>query len=477
MLVRACSLVVVLFLSGGWLARANGPAEPAGDPFSPGVCQVAESDPPADESAPPAPPDDEAQASQPQATEEKKEEPQAEEEVRRGRHFAALPLVNFDSDDGIGYGAKAAFFNYGEGDKPYDSQLAYQIFFTTKHVQHHEIYLDFPHVHDGPWRIEMKAKYDRYLFSNWFGAGNTAFDSSIFGDIGDPATFSQSDLDKLADYYHSYEQTDPKLIANFRRRLGGAFQLFLGTQVKRVTVDFHTPASIADLEDITIDPGWQSFLEQTMPYGVGGGDVGMAQAGVVYDSRDQESSPQHGAFVELTSRAMYFQAEDDSETVGKEPWYYGANLTARYYFGMGEHLVLATRLVGDFLTGDVPFFDLASFGGLSDYTGLGGSVSLRGVRANTYQGKIKAIATPELRYTPFRFRMFNDDFRLGFVLFSDVGRVFDDGDASVPDSNDYHVGYGTGLRLVWGKDFIVRLDAAKSSSEDVRIYLDFGQVF
>src|SRR5262249_40937479 len=187
-----------------------------------------------------------------------------------------------------------------------------------------------PHIHDGPWRFEVKAKYDKVLFSNYFGSGNTVFSGDFFGPLADPEAFSQNDLDKIADYYHSYERTEPKLIVNLRRDLGDRFRLFLGAEAKRVTVDPHTPDTIADFESFTVDPGWESFLVQTQPYGIGGGDVGEAQVGLVYDTRDQEASPTHGSFFEVSARGMYFNAKDAAEAEGMDKVYEGANVTDRH---------------------------------------------------------------------------------------------------------------------------------------------------
>jgi hypothetical protein len=452
--------MAVLLWSSAILA-GNGPATPAGDSSS----RIAVEDPDQDDptTAPNQNEEPPKQAATPQ-------EPPKEEKVREGRHFAGLPIVNFNSDDGFGYGAKGAFYDYGQNEKPYRNQLAIQIFLTTRHVQDHELYWDIPRVRDGAWRFELKAKYQQVLFSNWFGPGNEVFDDSVFGAVGNPADFSQDDLDKVADYYHSYQETEPELIVHLRHGEGRT-KLFLGIQGKSVEVDPHTPADIDDFEDITVDPGWQSFLEQTKPYGFGGGDVGTMQVGLVYDTRDQEASPGHGSFVDVSARGMYFDADDSAETVGTSPWYEGANVSARHYFTLGRPLVLATRFVADFLDGDVPFFDLNSFGGLEDYTGLGGGDSLRGVRSSTFQGKIKAVVTPELRYTPFDI---GTNLRLGFVLFADVGRVWQEYES---EGGGVHTGVGAGVRAIWSENFIVRLDAAKAESDDVRVYLDFGQVF
>ena len=49
-----------------------------------------------------------------------------------GWKFTAIPLINFSSDDGTGYGLRASLFEYDGVSRPYYKTYSVQVFFTTK---------------------------------------------------------------------------------------------------------------------------------------------------------------------------------------------------------------------------------------------------------------------------------------------------------------------------------------------------------
>ena len=61
-----------------------------------------------------------------------------------GRKFTAIPLVNFSSDDGVGYGLRLNLFEYDGTSVPYRRAYSIQAFFTTRGKWAHRQYTDIP---------------------------------------------------------------------------------------------------------------------------------------------------------------------------------------------------------------------------------------------------------------------------------------------------------------------------------------------
>src|SRR5262245_56627981 len=79
--------------------------------------------------------------------------------VRTGLGFAGMPLIGFNSDDGLGYGARVALYDYGSGLAPYRYSLVLQLFQTTNHVAAHRVIFDAPKIFGSEWRVGGELRY------------------------------------------------------------------------------------------------------------------------------------------------------------------------------------------------------------------------------------------------------------------------------------------------------------------------------
>src|SRR5688572_11561108 len=134
-----------------------------------------------------------------------------EQEQREGLSFAGLPLVNYNSDEGVGYGARVALYDYGSGQRPYRYALTLQFFQTTTLVMYHRIIFDAPKFLDSPWRIDGEIRLFAEKFAPYYGLGNR----------------SRYDSTRELSYY-SYDVKTPQLLLNVRRDLRGPWKLFGG---------------------------------------------------------------------------------------------------------------------------------------------------------------------------------------------------------------------------------------------------------
>jgi outer membrane protein assembly factor BamA len=365
-------------------------------------------------------------------------EPDAKKE--RGIDAIAIPLLSFNSDMGVGYGAVGGMYIYRPGKAPYAHGIAAQVFFSTRGIQNHYLRYDGPRLL-GPMRVEARFEYRREFLSPFYGAGNRS------------APEFRGNVD---DRRFNYDKGSPSAMLRLRGRPLGSthpLQTYVGYSLRHTRVATYQA----------------SVLEQLKPVGLEGGRTGQLQAGVLWDTRDDESDPSSGGVEELGLRVS-------SQATVSRYQYAGVTLSERRYFKLAPWLVLAQRLTLDMLFGEVPFFEWANTGGVGAGEGIGGMSSVRGIERNRFAGNIKAFSNTELRFQATQFGLFGEQVRLGGVAFLDLGRVWHPGTPSGP-WYDWHPGLGAGVRLA-RRAAVVRLDYAVSPEAwRHRFYINFGHMF
>src|SRR5450755_664373 len=74
-----------------------------------------------------------------------------------GWQLTGIPALNFDADEGFGYGAIIQAYNYGAGVAPYRYTIQPTLFFTTKGRRDVSVFFDAPHLLSGGWRLGAYA--------------------------------------------------------------------------------------------------------------------------------------------------------------------------------------------------------------------------------------------------------------------------------------------------------------------------------
>lgn len=359
---------------------------------------------------------------------------------QKGVDAIVLPLVSYSSDQGFTYGGVAGAYLYAPGHTPYQHAISLQAMFTSRGQQSHFLRYDGPQL-IGPMRLEFRLEYRRELRSPFYGPGNV----SAQGFNGDE---SQE--------HYNYTRNSPGAFVRLRGRPWGEnhpLQTYVGYSWRYTEVE----------------PFAASELAQLKPVGIEGGPTGQIQAGVLWDTRDNESDPVRGGVEELGLRVS-------GSATGSRYQYAGVTLSERRYWQFGPRFVLAQRLTLDMLFGEVPFFEWVNTGGVSTSEGIGGMSSVRGIERNRFAGNIKAFSNTELRFKAFDFKLFGSPVAAGGVAFVDLGRVWH------PDVVDgpwwkWHPGVGAGLRLT-RRAAVVRFDWAMSPETGrSRVYLNFGHMF
>src|SRR5260370_18611208 len=72
--------------------------------------------------------------------------------AQRGWQVSGLPALNFNADEGFGYGVIAQAYNYGNGGaRPYAYLIQPSVFLTTKGRRDATVFFDAPHLLPGDW--------------------------------------------------------------------------------------------------------------------------------------------------------------------------------------------------------------------------------------------------------------------------------------------------------------------------------------
>ena len=173
----------------------------------------------------------------------------------------------------------------------------------------------------------------------------------------------------------------------------------------------------------------------------------------VFDNRDNYFNASKG-------RRISFAAQWGGHGLGGDYDFYKFTAEGRFYKGLGNGHILALRLMGGYIDGDV------SYGNLFD---LGGSNTLRGYEDDQFKGKKMYAATLEYRFPIAK--------KVQGVLFTDAGSAWGLDRGKIPwydddDSLNWSVGVGLRLQTPIGP---IRLDYGHGDQN--KFHFSFGTQF
>jgi hypothetical protein len=373
---------------------------------------------------------------------------------RTGWEFAGLPALNYDSDEGFGYGFVAEVYDYGRGGfAPYRLTLQPTVQFTTEGRRDLTVFLDSPHLLPGGWRLNAFLGSEKHIATPYYGTGNrTAYD---------PALDSAEGSDP---YFYRYGRTRNGAVVNVQRGLGTTpLRLLIGASATHVTLD-PTPK----------DRGTTLLAEEiaSTDAALPGGWTNAARVGIVWDSRDREVAPRRGAWSEVI-----VQRADGR--IGSESSFTRWSATDRRYLPLGGRLTCANRLVLQGTSAAAPLYELQTLqGSFKQQEGLGGAKSIRGLPKNRYTGGGLFLWNAELRWRAADFQARGRPFHVVLTGFADSGRVWDAGSPRIAElASELHHGVGGGLRLGMGENFVVAVDVGHSRAAAAPFYIGLGYLY
>jgi outer membrane protein assembly factor BamA len=369
-----------------------------------------------------------------------------------------VPVFGGSTDLGLGGGYFLGIARVKKGADPYlwniDSSglISFKYVSSKITVPYQDLYarLTIPRLFGAPLRLELRPSYT-WERVDYFGMGNA---SSVAGQN------TSSDHFK---YTRGHPQFDVDVRGKIADHLAGHTGFRYIQNIIRVAAD----SELAD-DQRTGSEEVKHLIGTT-----GSSAVVLFKYGLQWDTRDNETSSHRGSFDTLDVKLS-------PGGTTEFPYRYGeATLNLRAFTALGtERVTLAVRAVGDWMFGDVPFYELARF---DDTFAVGGATGVRGVPAQRYYGRLKALGNVELRLEAVSFHALGKPLVLGFVPFFDGGRVWSDTVAH-PELDGHGVGLkyglGGGVRVQSGSSFVIRADLAWSpDASPVSGYFSAGQAF
>ena len=85
---------------------------------------------------------------------------------------SGIPALNYDADEGFGYGAILALYAYDANRTSYRWTLQPTVFLTTEGRRDYTLFYDAPSRPDRPWRVTAFAGHEQQLAAPYYGIGN-----------------------------------------------------------------------------------------------------------------------------------------------------------------------------------------------------------------------------------------------------------------------------------------------------------------
>lgn len=330
-----------------------------------------------------------------------------------------LPIISYDTDAGLGYGAKAFFLNHLKLNESFDVVL----FNSTKGERWYRFLFSIPdfELRQGkiyPFSLDLLVDYDKWIKNSFFGIGNNS-------------KFENRE-------YYAREPFELSLTASrgFTQTFVGQFGVRFRSTRNFNFEDSNNSNSIIKLPD-DINPDNAKSLSLFL--------------NLRYDTRNSFINPSRGIVAQAESEfSPMFAFTNLSFT--------RLGLTLQSYSKLFyPPTILALRFNFQNIYGNIiPIQNLLS---------LGGNQTLRGFPQDRFLDKISAVANAELRFPIY--------WRFGGVAGIDLGRVWNKN--SEIGFTGWHMNSNFGLRF-YMETFIVRLDVGVSC-EATGFYFNFGQIF
>jgi outer membrane protein assembly factor BamA len=410
-----------------------------------------------------------------------------------GGYFTGLPLVNYDTNTGLGFGARAYYYFDGERSDPRFAYTPYlyrvflQAFATTGGYQFHWLDLDARNVLESPFTLRGQLIYQVNTDQHYFGIGARSMGRLSFS--GSAQSYRRYDdyqaaltaLDangQTRARYDSYQLRQPMLLLSLERPLlRGLLRPMIGVGLSYSQIESYANERVSvevDGQEVRATQGSTRLSEDCAAAVISGCDGGWndyLRLGIAFDTRDFEPDPNRGVFIDLA-------LDLGTRLLGSSYEWARLMLAPRAYFPLLPELtdlVLAARATLVVQSSDSPFFGMNMIPYIEDpRQGLGGLRTLRGFKQDRFVGPVMTLFNAELRWTFLRTPALGQQFAWMVVPFIDLGAVYDRlGDVGV---SGWRRDQGAALRVSWNLATIVTVEYG-TSDEDSGFYVNFGHIF
>jgi len=353
-----------------------------------------------------------------------------------------LPIIYPSKGTGVNIGLRLNFYNLQYVD-PYKYNLSVQYWTSDRERAKHKVKLDVPYFFNSNWRLITYAYYNHNISNSYFGTGNKdLLDVTLLNPHSSNIPNSR--------IYNKYKSKEPGAGIELRRKIYQNLSLFSGLEFMDYNISY-------------IEETEQNYLKENNPYGIEGGQVNFYKLGFLYDTSNYPTNPDQGNKFILTYSSFFGTYA-----------FHGLNFSWSYFYTVSKYLTIASRFMVQQFFGQVPFFALSYFVSDDVYKGLGGEDVLRGEFGSRYIDKFKVAEQIEFRINFYTDEIQKQLIKINLVPFIDLGAVSNN--AAEFDFNNTRFSYGSSLRLIWNKNFLVNFSFG-FSKHAWTTYLSFGENF
>ena len=419
------------------------------------------------------------------------------DKIKKGWNFGGLPILAYDSDMGLQYGALANIYYYGDGSTypQYFHSFYFEVSRYTKGTGINQFFFDskklIPKI-----RVTADVTYLTEKALNFYGFNGyqSVYNHAWENDKSDSLTYKTR-------MFYRYQRDLLRIGASFQGKfisknfLWLAGFTYMNIRTGPVNVD-NLNKGVAQSKKLPHVPG---LYDDYVHWGILGKDStgginNFVKLGLIYDTRDNEPNPMHGLWDEVIMAAAPGIIGDGHYSFIK------LSLIHRQYFTLCKDLLSFVYRIGyqGTIAGTCPFYlqnyMLNSFSQTTTIDGLGGSQTLRGILRNRVVGDGEVFGNAEFRWKFVRFYWIKQNFYLALNAFADAGMVVQPiaiNKSGIPASVDQslyfssdkespHLAVGGGFRIVMNQNFIICADYGQAM--DTRdgsngIYVGLGYLF
>jgi len=404
--------------------------------------------------------------------------------IKTGWNLGVLPVIAYDSDLGLKYGGLVSFYNYGDGKMypKYDHLIAMEINRTTKGSGTNQLFFDSDKIFKKDIRVTADLSYLTEQALDFYGFNG--IESLYTSDFEDDASsvyksrmyyrYARKMFRFTCDFQGDIIPNKLRWIAGFGNYTTAISSVDIDRLNKGKSDDDKLPA-VPSLYDEYVSAGLIGQNEAD------GGMVNLIKAGVIYDTRDNESCPMKGMWTELlfaTAPRFLYNTENP---------YTKLIFIHRQYFTLIKNRLSFVYRLGyqGTISGDAPFYMqslmLSSYSSSTIVEGLGGAKSLRGILRDRVIGDGIAWSNICLRWKFYRCVIAKQNIYFAINTFVDAGTVvqkqrLDYSFANFTAKEDnLHLSYGGGLHVAMNENFVLSINYGLAHSEqDGKSGLYFG---
>ncbi len=277
-------------------------------------------------------------------------------------------------------------------------------------------------------------------------------DNALYGDKDNWFFLGRSRWQKFPLLYYG---TGPDTKGDYPAIVEGNYLLLRQRALRKIIPNLFAGPEIDFQKLYNASFGQPAEIVYPLPVGSeGSSNLGLGLA-LVYDNRHNVLNVRKGLFAELSFL-------DYNDNFGSSFDFRSVNLDLRSYRALQKNHVFAWQVAGNFITGNIPFNQLAL---------MGGDMIMRGYYQGRYRDRNLLASQAEYRILPFSFSR-----KFGAVLFAGAAAV-------APKIGEFNLKQvrlagGGGLRylLFAKKDIFLRMDIG-FTREGTGIYLFTGEAF